>query len=144
MVRVARLCPLGASSRMVVGAQPSPNGVGSSRFVSPPLGASCSFWRGQGYWCWKALYAASISLGPSILRPALVAHVRRYAWKMTRAGCCGSEGNGAWWAPHSAMTFICVGLMYTMVMVAPTGRGVAILPAGCRWMSVYLATSGTC
>ena len=35
------LCPLGASSRMVGDVQPSPDKVGSFRFVSPSLGASC-------------------------------------------------------------------------------------------------------
>ena len=138
------MCLLGASSRMVGGAVPSPDGVGSSRLVSPSLGAVCSFRRGQGCWRWKALYAASMSLGPGKARPASVAHVQNYAWKMYRAGHCGSERIGAWWAPHSAMTFICVGVMYTMLMVAPTRRRVSSLSAGCRWMSVYVATSGPC
>ena len=42
---------------------------------APPAslsGASCSLGRGQGCWCWKALYAASISFGPGIVRPAFV------------------------------------------------------------------------
>ena len=62
----------------------------------------------------------SISLGPGIVRPAFAAHVTRYASKMQTAGHCGAERNRAWWAPHWAMTPICVGVMYTMVMVAPT------------------------
>ena len=49
---------------------------------------------------------------------------------MRRAGHCGSERNGAWWAPHWAMTLICVGVMYTMVMVAPTRRSVST--SSCR------------
>ena len=50
-VRVASLCPLGASSRIMGGVQPSADGAGSSCFMSPSLGASYSFWRGRGYWC---------------------------------------------------------------------------------------------
>ena len=38
--------PVGLSSRMVGGVQPSPDRMGSSRFVLPSLGASCSFGRG--------------------------------------------------------------------------------------------------
>ena len=67
-VRVACLCLLGAASRMVAGIQPSPDGLGSSRFVSPSFGAYCTLWRGWGCWCWKGLYAASISLGPWVCR----------------------------------------------------------------------------
>ena len=39
---------------------------------------------------------------------------------------------------------ICVGVIYTMVMVAPTRRRVSTSPAGRRWMSVCVATSGPC
>ena len=78
------------------------------------------------------------------IRPAFVAYVWRNAWTMRRAGRCRWEWNGAWWALHWAMTFICAGLMYTMVMVAPTRCRVSTLPAGCRWMSAYVAASGHC
>ena len=50
-MRVVCLCPLGASSRMVGGAQPSPDGVRSFRFVSLLLGPLCLFGRGRGCWC---------------------------------------------------------------------------------------------
>ena len=52
--------------------------------------------------------------------------------------------NGTWWVPHWAMTFICVEVMYTMVMVAPARRRVSTSPAECRWTSVYVVTSGPC
>ena len=143
-VRVACLWPLGAGSRMVGGVQPSADGVGSSCVVPPSLGVSCSLGRGRGCWRCKAVYAVSMSLGPGMSRPAFVAHARRYAWKTWRAGHCGSERNGAWWASHWAMIFICVGVIYTMVTVAPTRRRVSTSPAGCRWMSVCVATSGPC
>ena len=42
------------------------------------------------------------------------------------------------------MTFICVGVIFTLVMVVPTRRRVSTLPAGCQWMSVYVATCGPC
>ena len=77
------------------GAQPLPDGLGSSRFVSPSLGALCSFGRDWGCWCWKAFFAASISLGPGIVRPAFIAPLRGYAWKMRRAGHSAMERNGA-------------------------------------------------
>ena len=143
-VRVACLWLLGASSRMVGGVWPSADGVGSSCVVLPSLGVSCSLRRGQGCWCRKPLYAVSMSLGPSISRPAFVAHAQRYAWKTPRARHCRSERNGACWVLHWAMIFICVGVMYTMVMVAPTRRRVSSSPAGCQWMSVCVATSGPC
>ena len=107
----------------------------------PLLGASCLLGRGQGCWCWKVLYAVSMSLGHDI---AFVAHARRYAWKTRHAGHCGSERNGAWCAPHWAMTLIRVRVMYTMVMVAPMRCRVSTSPAGCRWTSVCLSTSGPC
>ena len=94
-VWVACLCPLGASSRMVGGAQPSPDGVGYSRVVPPSLRASCSFGRGRGCCCRKAAYALSMSFGAGIVRLAFVAQVRRYAWKTCRAGHCGPARNGA-------------------------------------------------
>ena len=81
---------------------------------------------GRGCWRSKALYAVSMSLGPGMSRPSFVAHARRYAWKTWRAGHCGSERNGAWWASHWAMILICVGVIYTMVMVAPTRRRVSV------------------
>ena len=143
-VRVACLCPLGASSRMVGGVQPPADGLNSSCFVPPSLGSSCSFVQGGGCWCGMVLYAVPISLGPRIVCPAFVAHARRYAWKMRRAGYCGSDRNRAWWAPHWAMTLICVRVIYTMVMVAPTRRRVSTSPAGCRWTTVCVATSGPC
>ena len=143
-MRVACLCPLGASSSMVGGAQPSPDEVGSYRFVSPSLVALCSFGQGRGCWRWKAFYAASMSLGPGILRPAFVAHLPIYALGTLGAGHCGSESNGAWLALHRAMTFIFVGLIYTMVMVVSMSRRVSPLPARCWWMSVYVAGSGPC
>ena len=118
--------------------------MGPSCFVSLSLGCSCSFGRAQGFWCWKALYAVSISLHPGIVRPAFVAHVQRYAWKTRRAGQRQTERNRAWWVPHWAMNLICAGPVYTMVMVAPMRRGLSTLPAGSRWMSVYVATSGPC
>ena len=118
--------------------------LGSSWFVPPLLGVSCLLGRGHGCWCWKLLYAVSISLGPGIVCPAFVAHARRYAWKIQLAGHCRSERNGAWRALHWAMTLICGGLMYTMLMVAPTRRRVSTLPARCRWKSVCVATSGRC
>ena len=62
-VPVACLWPFGASSRMVGGVQPSADGLGSSCFVLPTLGVSCSLGRGRGCWRWKALYAVSMSLG---------------------------------------------------------------------------------
>ena len=93
-VRVACLYLLGASTRMVGAVQPSPDGVGPSCFVLPSLGALCSFRRGRGCWCWKALYAASISLGPGMVRPAFVAHVRRYAWKMLALAIACRRGRG--------------------------------------------------
>ena len=83
-------------------------------------------------------------LGPGISCPAFVAHARRYAWKTRRAGHCRSERNGAWWGLHWAMNFICVEVMYTMVMVAPTRRRVSTSAAGCRWTSVCVPTSGPC
>ena len=49
-VRVAYLCWLGSSSRISGGAQPSLDGVGTSRFLSPLLGALCSLGRGPGCW----------------------------------------------------------------------------------------------
>ena len=110
-VRVAYLWLFGASSRMVGGVQPSADGVGSSCVVLPSFGASCLIGRGRGCWRRKALYAVSMSLGPGMSRPALVAHARRYAWKTRRAGHCGSENNEAWRASHWAMIFICVGVM---------------------------------
>ena len=55
-----------------------------------------------------------------------------------------SEENGAWWAPHLAITFICVRVIYTMVMVVPTRRTVSTSPAGCPWTLVCVATSGPC
>ena len=78
-VRVACLWLFGASSRMVGGVQPSADGVGSSCVVLLSLGAPCSLGTGRGCWRRKALYAVSMSLGPSISRPAFVAHARRYA-----------------------------------------------------------------
>ena len=46
--RVACLWPLGASRRMVGGVQPSADGVGSSCFMLPSYGVSCSLERGRG------------------------------------------------------------------------------------------------
>ena len=89
-VSVACLCPFGASSRMVGGVQPSLDRVGSSCFVSRSS---------------KAFYAASIILGPGIVRPAFVTHVRRYAWKMHHVGYCGLLRNEVWCAPYLATTF---------------------------------------
>ena len=103
---------------MVGGVQPSADGVGTPCVVPPSLGVSCSLGRGRGCWRWKAVYAVSMSLGPGMSRPAFVAHAQRCAWKTWRAGHCESERNGAWWASHWAMIFICVGVIYTMVMVA--------------------------
>ena len=143
-VRVPCLCPLGASSRMVGSVQLSADGSGSSCVVLASLRVSCSLGRGRGCWRWKALYAVSMSLGPGMSRPAFVAHARRYAWKTRRAGHCGSERNGAWWASHWAMIFICVGAIHTMVILAPTRRRVSTSPAGCRGMLVCVATSGPC
>ena len=131
-LRVACLWPFGASSRMVGGVKPSADGVGYSCVVLPSFGVSCSLGRGRGCWPWKALYAGSMSWNPGMSRPAFVAHAQRYAWKTRRAGYCGSERNGAWWALHWAMIFICVGVIYTMVMVATTRRRVSTAPAGGR------------
>ena len=108
---VACLWPLGASSRMMGGSQPSADGVGCSCFVPPSLGVSCLLGRGRGCWFWKILHALSIFLGPDILRPAFVADAWRYAWKTRHAGHCGSERNGVWWALHWVMTLICVAVM---------------------------------
>ena len=88
---------------MMGGVQPSADGVGSSCVVPLSLGVSCSLGRGRGCWRWKAVYAVSMSLGPGMSRPAFVPHARRYAWKTWRAGHCGSERNGEWWASHWAM-----------------------------------------
>ena len=96
-VRVACLLLFGASSRMVGGVQPSADGVGSCCLWLLLLGVLCSLVRGRGCWRRNTLYAVSMSLGPSISRPAFVAHARWYASKTRRAGHCGSERNGAWW-----------------------------------------------
>ena len=129
---------------MVCGVLPLSDAVGSSYFVPPSSGASFSFGRGGMCLRWKVLYAALISLRPGTVRPAFVAHVRKNPWKMRRAGHCGSERNGACSAPQWAITLICLGEMYTMVMVAPTRRRVSNSPAECQWMSVCVATSGPC
>ena len=76
---------------MVSGVQPSADGMGSSSFMPPSLGALCSLGRRRGCSCWKVLYALSILHGPGIVRPAFMAHVRRYAWKMRHTGHWGSE-----------------------------------------------------
>ena len=73
-VRVACLLLLSASSRMVGGVQSLADRVGYSCFVPPLLGVSCSLGRGLRCWCWKVLYAVSMSLGPGMVRPAFVAH----------------------------------------------------------------------
>ena len=114
------------------GFQPSAESMGSFRSVSPLLGALRSFGWGRGCWRWRALYAGSMSLGPSIVRPALVAHVRRYAWRTRRVGHCKTARNGAWWAPHWAMYFICEGMNHTILMVAPRRLRVSTVPAECR------------
>ena len=96
--------------------------------AGPPLLCACAGLRevwARG-WCRKALYALLMSLGSGILCHTFVTHVRRYAWKTRRVGHCGSARNVAWWAPYWAMMFICVGVMYTMVMVARTRRRVPV------------------
>ena len=90
----------------------------------------------------KALYALSMSMGSVTVRGAFVAHERRYAWKACCVDPCWWAGNGACWAPNGGKMFICVGVMYTMVTVAPLRRRMSTLPAGCRWMSRYVATQG--
>ena len=110
----------------------------------PSLGVSGSLGQGRGCWCWNALYAVSTSLGPGILRAAFVAHARRYAWRTRSVIIAGQKSLGAWWAPHWAMTLICAGVIYTMVMVAPQRRRVSTSPANFRWTSLCVATSGPC
>ena len=83
-------------------------------------------------------------LGPRHLVPCLRSACAEVCLEDAASGHCRSERNGAWRAPHWAMTLICVGVMYTMVMVAPTRRRVSTSPAGCRWTSVCVATSGPC
>ena len=57
----------------------------------------------------------------------------------------GGQQQGAWWAPYRAMV-ICVGVMYTTVMVAPTSLRasfrVSTVCAGCQCMSLWVATMG--
>ena len=141
-VRVACLCPLGASSRMVGGAQPSPNGTGPPALCHRPWGFRA-----------RSGVAGGVGVGKPRAPRRCPWVPASYALLLWRAEVCLEDASprplrvGEEWgmvssAPHRAMSFICVGSMYTMVMVAPTRRRVSTLPAGCRWMSVYVAMSG--